>query len=239
MEAQRSFTADASHQLRTPLTALRLNLDNLRDRLESRDEKAAVDKALAEAARLTRLVNSLLALARAQSARRRPEAMDVGTVVARRLEAWSAACEEADVELVSSPPVVAGAEHQPVLAWKTPGHLEQVLDNLLANALQSSPPGTTVTVMLRASDGQVILDVADQGPGLTNEELERVFDRFWSNTPGGSGLGLPIVRQLVEHDTGNVQLLTRPAAVPTNEPGQAKGLTVRITLPAWRKPRSG
>lgn len=237
VEAQRSFTADASHQLRTPLTALRLNLDNLRDRVERRDEKAAVDKALAEAGRLARLVNSLLALARAQSAIRRPEAIDVGIVVARRLDAWSAAAEESNVELLSSPRAVTGGDHQPVLAWITPGHLEQVLDNLLANALQSSTPGTTLTVTVRASGGQVILDVADQGPGLTAEELERVFDRFWSKTPGGSGLGLPIVRQLVEHDTGNVQLLTKPGAVPqSTKPGQPSGLTVRITLPAWSKP---
>jgi len=95
------------------------------------------------------------------------------------------------------------------VALATPGRLEQVLDNLLANALDVSPPGTAITVSAVVEDGWVELDVADEGPGMSADERDRAFDRFWRATGRegeGSGLGLAIVWRLAAADGGSVEL---------------------------------
>lgn len=232
VDAQRAFTADASHQLRTPLTALRLSLDNLHARLPDPADRAAVDRVLHEAGRMTRLVNDLLVLARAQGTTRRPGAVDARAVVEERVGVWAAAAEESDVSLVALDedpddtrrrPAASGGASIPLAArvTATPGHLEQALDNVIENALQVTPPGGSVTVAVRVVGGSVLVDVEDDGPGLSAEQRERAFDRFWSRTPGGSGLGLAIARQLVEHDGGEVGL---------DDAGDGDGLRVRLVL---------
>ena len=112
----------------------------------------------------------------------------------------------------------------------TPGRLEQVLDNLLNNALEVAPAGSAVRVVARSSGERVVLEVRDAGPGMSAEQRARAFDRFWRAVPGrrdrgGFGLGLAIVRQLVTADGGAVELDTAPegglAVVITLLPGDA------------------
>ncbi|HEY6835371.1 MAG TPA: ATP-binding protein [Gaiellaceae bacterium] len=202
LRSQDEFVADASHQLRTPLTALRLRLENL-----SRDVtpagRAELDGAVAEVARLGSLVEALLALARADASREPAGRVDVDLVARGRVDAWSALADERGVRLTTA----GGAAP----ARTTEERLRQVLDNLLENALEASPHGGTITVETRSASPWIELRVRDEGPGLAPEERERAFDRFWRNRAGeGSGLGLAIVRRLVEQDDGNVELLDAP-----------------------------
>ncbi|HET8529381.1 MAG TPA: ATP-binding protein [Gaiellaceae bacterium] len=192
LRAQEEFVADASHELRTPLTALRLRLEN--------DD---VDGALREAERLSELVESLLALARADAAP--AERVDVRRVALDRIALWRPLADEQGVRLAAD---VNGS----LYARAAPGRLAQVVDNLVTNALAVSPAGATVTVAARGDAGGVELHVVDEGPGLTPEQRERAFDRFWraGSGSGGSGLGLAIVRKLVEADAGSVRLREAP-----------------------------
>ena len=195
--SQEEFVADASHQLRTPLTALRLRLENLEA------GGADVEGALAEVERLARLVDDLLALARADASEASAAARDLAGVVAARVEAWSALAAERGVELV--------AAGEGLRASAARERLDQVLDNLLANALEVSPAGTTIEVAVRRGERWVELHVVDEGPGLSPADRGRAFDRFWRGRPGGgSGLGLAIVARLVGVDGGEVELREAP-----------------------------
>ena len=218
LRSQDEFVADASHQLRTPLAALRLRLENL-ERDVGEEGRADLDAALAEVGRLSRLVDGLLALARADAARPRPVPVHLRGAVAARADAWSPQLAERGVRVEVRVP-------ETLSALATPGSLEQVLDNLLSNALAVSKPGDTITVEGGRADGDVILDVRDQGPGMTAEQRARAFDRFWrAGSPGdGTGLGLAIVHRLLRADGGSVELLD----------AEGGGLDVRMTLHAER-----
>ncbi len=198
VHAQEEFVADASHELRTPLTALRL-------RLESLPAGADRDAALRESLRLSALVDGLLALARADSGGGGGERVDAAALVRERVDAWLPVAGEQGVMLAAEVP-----EQLPVCSL--PGRLAQVLDNLVANALEVSASGSTVTISGRAAPPWVELHVTDQGPGLSPEQRERAFDRFWraGSGEGGTGLGLAIVRRLVVVDDGEVELCEAP-----------------------------
>jgi signal transduction histidine kinase len=198
VESQRSFAADASHQLRTPLTALRLRLENLAHEI-SDGGRTQLEGATVEAERLERIVGGLLVLARAEARGPVDEPIPLAPLVAARIEAWTAYAAERGVSLEAAVPEEA-------VAIATADRLEQALDNLLANALAVAPPGSAVEVSW--ADGR--LHVLDRGPGMSDEELRHAFDRFWRAGPGdGSGLGLPIVRRLVEADGGSIELRRR------------------------------
>ena len=194
LRSQDEFVADASHELRTPLTALRLRLEN-----------GDVEGALPEVERLSDLVESLLALARSDAGAAPAETVDTAACVRDRAELWRPVAGERHVllalEVETAAPVRAG-----------PQRLVQVLDNLVANALDHAPAGSTVTVSADGSAPWVELRVRDEGPGMTPEQRARAFDRFWraGSGPGGSGLGLAIVRKLVDADDGEVELLPAP-----------------------------
>ena len=196
--AQRDFVADASHELRTPLTALRLRLENL-DQDVGVGGRAGLDAALGEIERLAGVVESLLALARADAGSAPSVTVDLAAVARERVETWLAAANERHVELrldeVAVPLVRAGADR-----------VAQVLDNLLSNALDASTAGGVVTVSAGGSLAE--LRVRDTGPGLSTEQKVRAFDRFWRARPGGggSGLGLAIARRLVQADGGTIEL---------------------------------
>lgn len=212
--AQQAFVADASHQLRTPLAALRLRLENLAGdaTTAARDDlRGAVD----EVARLSELVDGLLELARVSQLESRPEAIDVAAVLRARREAWDALAAEREVTLdVGATAIVANV---------TGGRLEQVIDNLLNNALEVAPRGSTISMTAERVGDEVRVVVADEGPGMSDEQRARAFDRFWHEGQGGGfGLGLAIVRQLVESDDGRVSL----------EAAASGGLAVTISLPA-------
>jgi signal transduction histidine kinase len=196
VRSQEEFVADASHQLRTPLTALRLRLENLERDVNERG-RDDLGRALEEVERLSRLVGGLLALARAEVSP--PERIDLAAAVAERLDAWSVLAEERGVKLVAD---VRG------FALVGRDRLGQALENLIANALAIAPRGSTIAIT--GTDGE--LHVRDQGPGMTAEQRARAFDRFWRGTSGGggSGLGLAIVKRLVESDEGSIELREEP-----------------------------
>jgi signal transduction histidine kinase len=213
VHGNRAMMADVSHQLRTPLAALRLRLDLL-----SQDADEATVSELAgaqdEIVRLSRLVDGLLAVARAESVVVEPADISVNEVLHDRAVAWRPVAEERDVELATR---CAG----PVVARLGEGHLEQILDNLLANALEAVPAGGHVQVSAAPLGAGIRVTVADNGPGMSPQQQEAAFRRFASTTPGGAGLGLAIVHRLVTSNGG--------AAALSDTPGG--GLTAVLDLP--------
>jgi len=214
---QRALVADASHQLRNPLTALLLRVEALEDHLQATgrtDHRLAVE----EAQRLTRVLDSTLALARAQADQDHPGAVDVRECARSRLRAWNEVAARADTTML-----LVGDGACWVLAQ--PGTLEQVLDAILDNALRFTPGGT-VTVHIDVLDTREVgLSVVDDGPGLTAEQCAAATRRFWrapdqQNVPG-SGLGLAIATTLVERCGGRLTLA----------PSSPHGLQVAIRLP--------
>ncbi|MFC8141714.1 sensor histidine kinase [Streptomyces paradoxus] len=219
--AQRIFVADASHQLRTPLTALRLSLDNIADGVDDEFVREDVEQATAEVVRMSRLVSGLLVLARAEAKVTAAEPLPLTDIVRERLAVWRPAADERGVTIA----LRGSADGRPsVLA--SPGHLDQMLDNVLSNALEVSPDGGTITVRVEPRGDVVGVSVLDEGPGMSDAEKSRAFDRFWRGQgltgKSGSGLGLAVVRQLATDDGGTVAL--------TDAPGG--GLCVTITLRA-------
>jgi signal transduction histidine kinase len=213
---QRDFLADASHQLRTPLTALRLRLENLEGDVSPRG-RDGLEAAVAEADRLGRLVEGLLALARADAQERAPARVDLAAVARARVAAWSPLCEDEGVDLVDDVP-------DGLVALAVPGALEQVVDNLIDNALQASPRGGRVDLAATRRGYWIELVVADRGPGMASAEMARAFDRFWTtrDDDGGSGLGLAIVAHLARASGGTAALAAR----------QGGGLEVTVRVPA-------
>ncbi|QFQ99158.1 HAMP domain-containing histidine kinase [Streptomyces phaeolivaceus] len=222
--SQRIFVADASHQLRTPLTALRLSLDNIADGTDDEFVREDVEQATAEVVRMSRLVNGLLVLARAEAKVTAAEPLSLREVIGERLDVWRPAADERGVTIT----LRGSADGRP-LVLASPGHLEQVLDNVLSNALEVSPDGATITVSMETRGDEVVLSVLDEGPGMSDAEKSRAFDRFWRGQGltgrSGSGLGLAVVKQLVTDDNGTVALKDAPGG----------GLCVALTLRAARQ----
>lgn len=239
VDSQRAFVADASHQLRTPLAALRLRLEILEDAVPKRGRED-YDAAVQEVHRLSRLVDGLLALARAENMPAAVVPVDVGAVAEGRRANWSPFAAEHDVALVTS---VAPGE----MGLLTPGNLEQVLDNLIANAIDIAPAGSTVTVELRRTPEWLEVHVIDEGPGMSPERRATAFTRFWKapdteKRVGGFGIGLAIVKQLVNVDGGEVELLEAPsggvdAVVRVRPALRAKGGRGDTPAPGTHAPR--
>lgn len=217
LESQTQFVANASHQLRTPLTALRLRLENL-EAGAAPDDREPISAAGAEVARMSQLVDGLLLLARDSGDRAHVQPVDVAAIAHDRVAGWHDVARERDVEMTLDAPESAWA-------LALPGAPEQLLDNLIDNALNVSPPNGTITVVVRKRGTHIDICVLDQGPGLDAEARARAFDRFWRapNAPaGGTGLGLAIVRQLAEASGGSSRLDARTEG----------GLAAEVTLPA-------
>ena len=198
--SQQEFVADASHELRTPLTALQLRLENLAANVDE-PGRPGLEAALGEVQRLGTLVESLLALARADAGTAPLTAapVDLAEVAATRVETWRASASDRGIELRL---LAAG----PSPALTSADRLSQILDNLIRNALDASAPGSAVTVAVDSTVPQIV--VGDRGPGLTDAQKQRAFDRFWRgrSTGDGSGLGLAVARRLVELDGGTLTL---------------------------------
>jgi signal transduction histidine kinase len=215
--SQRAFVADASHQLRTPLTALRLRLENIQ--AEASDEELeAFDDVTVEVERLSLLIDQLLELSREGSATTVP--IDVDDIVSQRFSLWEPVAREHSITFKMN------IDHEPPCdAVALPGSLEQILDNLIDNALRYTPDGCSVAVSTSPDDkGRCRIEVADSGPGVADEDLDRIFDRFWrgdSDQPG-TGLGLAIVAHLTNRSGGTI--------TATNAPGG--GLSVIVILAA-------
>ena len=216
IERQRSFVADASHQLRTPLTALRLRLENMSWMTTNPSEQVELERAVEETDRLGVLVGELLQLARSE---RRDELVptDLVQLARDRVDTWGALADQADVHLVFDAP------DDRLVVNVVPGGLEQMLDNLLDNAINAAPPGSEVRVSCTAGISTHRLTVADRGPGMTPDDRAHALERFWQADPttSGSGLGLPIVQALVAASGGSLVLEENPPS----------GLAAVIELP--------
>jgi signal transduction histidine kinase len=205
LRGQQDFVADASHQLRTPLTGLRLRLEALEER--SRDDGATaaeLEAALGEIDRLSLIVEELLVLSRAGEHELPAERVDLGDAAERAAERWRHGAEEGSIELTVSRSAEAAE------AWCAAHDLDRAIDSLLENALRYSLPGSAVTI--ETGPGRV--EVLDRGPGLEPGEEEAVFERFRRGSagrrgPGGTGLGLPIARELTRQWGGEVTLSAR------------------------------
>jgi len=223
----RRFVADASHELRTPLTSVRGYAELLRKgALQDESERVqAAARIEAEAARMGLLVDDLLLLARLDQGRpleRVP--VDLAAVVA---EAVAAA-----VVVHGDHPVRWHAE-APVPVVGDPVRLRQVVDNLVANALEHTPPGTEVQVVARVEGAEAGVSVADTGPGLSQEQAAQVFEPFYrattARTGAGAGLGLSIVAALVHAHGGRVAVESAPG----------HGSRFEVRLPAAPSPETG
>jgi signal transduction histidine kinase len=223
MSAQRAFAADASHQLRTPLTALRLRIDQAAGLVEH-DPVAArrrLDAAAGEIDRLSRLTEGLLTLARAD-ADTEPLEVDIAAVARERAAAWRPLADERGIELgVAAPPVA--------VALAVAGAVEQIVDGYIDNALEVAPAGSVLRVEVASRAHEVVLHVIDAGPGLDARQRERAFDRLWQagGARSGSGLGLAIIRRLATAGGGTVELRRAPTG----------GIDAVATFPAPRGPR--
>jgi signal transduction histidine kinase len=227
VHGSRAVIADVSHQLRTPLAALRLRLDLLASDTDP-DTAQELAGALDELARLSRLVDGLLAVARAENVVPVPVAVDVTEVAAERVSAWLPVADDRGIVLRASQEGWAagwGKAGAPVLAWLGEGHLEQVLDNLIANALEALGPGQRVMVITTVTAAGPRVEVRDNGPGMSVEDRERAFLRFTTYSPNGTGLGLAIVHRLVTSNGGTASLAETPGG----------GLTVTLDFPAAAK----
>ncbi|MGI9657265.1 MAG: HAMP domain-containing sensor histidine kinase [Gaiellaceae bacterium] len=223
LETQREFVANASHQLRTPLTGLRLRLESAALHADHPDLAEDIAAAERETDRLAQLVEDLLTLADTDAQRPEPEPVALDNEAHHARDRWLHRATEADQELVliGEGPVCAMASREDIGA---------ILDNLIENALVYSPPGSKVSVVWGRREETAYAAVLDEGPGLSADELEIVFDRFARGTAGkrrpGSGLGLAIVRALAERWGGSAQITNRDAG----------GASAEVTLPAGPSP---
>jgi signal transduction histidine kinase len=226
LEAQREFVANASHQLRTPLTGLRLRLEAASVQAQDPGLEAELVAAEREVDRLARMLTALLTLAREGAAAEPPLPVDLSAAADLARDRWAAEAERGGRRLVvrSEAPVWAAASREDVAI---------VLDNLVENALLYSPSGTVVTVDAVMHEGHAVIAVVDEGPGVGSDGAERLFERFARGSAGrgtpGTGLGLAIVRTLARRWGGDAAIADEPgggaraevsfrAAVPDGEP---------------------
>ena len=225
-EAQRHFTADASHELRSPLSRLRAELEvTLRRQRSSEEYVETLRSCLGEVERLTQLSDELLLLARLDASQERgpTEAVDLNAAAEEVLGRIRHTATAQQVWLALEPA-------PPILARIASGHINQVLSNLLDNAVKFSPPGGLVTVDLAATAGEAVLKVSDDGPGIAPEELPQLFERFYRGasartreTPG-AGLGLALSQAIVRAYGGKIDA--------ANLPQGGAVFTVRLPLAA-------
>jgi signal transduction histidine kinase len=212
MQRQREFVADASHELRTPLTSVLANLELLQASLRSADQgedREMIDSALRSSRRMNRLIGDLLLLARA----------DAGRLDAHRRCDLAEIAGEAAAEAA---PLMGERElvvdnGKPLAVEGSPDELHRLVLNLLDNAAHHTPPHSRVELSLRAEDGDAVVEVADDGPGIPAELREQIFSRFVrgagpADTAAGTGtgLGLAIVSAVAESHGGSVEVTDSP-----------------------------
>ena len=221
--AQRDFVADAAHELRSPLTSLRLQLqllDRAADDQARRDSRAMLG---AGVERAIHLVEQLLTLARSDPQEPGPElqTLDLEPIAAQALSDCHALAlaRNIDLSLQALAPVVVRGDREA---------LRILVRNLVDNAVRYTPPGGSVRVSCEASDRGVVLEVMDSGPGIAAADLNRAFDRFYrlSSHETGTGLGLAIVKAIAERHGAVIELASNPPGSPL------PGLRARVHFPA-------
>ena len=203
VNTQQAFVADASHELRSPLTAIRLQIEAMEydttQGIEIRRQRA-----LDEVGRLSRNVDGLLVLARQDQTDRPAELVNVSHLASERARFWSTLIEERGLTLTT-------AITPDLYARLGSDRFATTFDNLISNAIDAAPPTSKITVAAEAVQGGVVVHIVDNGPGMSAEQRVAAFDRFWRATNkrtalGGSGLGLAIARKLVAVDHGTIRL---------------------------------
>ena len=221
---QIQFIADVSHELRTPLTVLRGSLEvALEEERTAEEYREAIGNALLEVRHLTRISQNLLFLTRGESGRVTLSFanLDLARFAAETVRDVAPLAEDRELSLTVSVP------EQPVYVFADGGRLQQVLHNLLENALRYTESGGRVEVRVEKAPGEARLTVADTGVGIPADDLPYVFERFFRSkvskrvNPGGSGLGLSIVRWIVAAHKGRV----------TAQSEVGKGSTFTVGLP--------
>jgi len=226
-QIRRDFVANVSHELRTPLTAIRGYVEALLDEAPSAQTREFLEVIARHSGRMERLVGDLLRLARLDA---RQEALDltstdVKTVVESVVNELRPAIDARQASVRIS---VAEGARQLVT---DPSKLHDILRNLVDNAITHSQEGAAVSVAAGIHGEEMVLEVADQGPGIPPADLERVFERFYrvdksrARNPGGTGLGLAIVKHLVELLGGRITAANRPEG----------GAVFTLVLPALRE----
>jgi len=218
------LVGDVAHELRTPLTTLDGYLEGLQDGVVAADARTW-QLLRTETARLRRLVDDLQDLWRAEAHELALtiEPVDVTAALRATVERWLPVGAERSVSLVLEAP------QEPVVGRLDRDRFDQIVDNFLSNAIRYSPVGSTVTVSLRIESGNVALAVRDEGIGLTAEQRDRVFERFYradasrSRAAGGAGIGLAIVHALAEAMGGHAW---------AESAGPGRGSVFQVTLPA-------
>ena len=208
-ERLRRFAADASHELRTPIAAVRAHAELYQRRGNNAGDAAPVmAKIEQEATRLTRLVDDLLLLARLDEGRPlAAQPVDLGALVVDAVDAARTLDPGRAVELSVAGSVEVRGDRD---------RLRQVIDNLLTNVRLHTPPGTPATVSVAATNTEAVIGIADSGPGLSDDDRARVFERFYRADPsrardsGGTGLGLSIVVAILTAHGGTVGVEPRP-----------------------------
>jgi heavy metal sensor kinase len=223
-DALKRFTSDASHELRTPLTALRsVGEVALREERSSDELRETIGSMLEEAQHLNDLTDTLLLLARAESGRLplHPERFlldDLVREVCERLEILATEKNQR-LEIAAAPNI--SIEGDRVL-------LRQGITNLLHNAIRHGPPDSLISVITAIRGNEILIEIADQGPGIAPEHRGKIFERFYridkarSRADGGTGLGLAIAKLFVEQHGGRIELESRAVG----------GSCFRIVLPA-------
>jgi two-component system sensor histidine kinase MprB len=214
VHAQRQLVADASHELRTPVTSLRTNIEILQQQgreMSPEDTSRLLSDVVEQIEELTLLMNDLIELARGEEPRADAEDLRLDLLVGEVLERTRR----------NAPSTPLLVELEPTFLTGVPGRLERAIANLLDNAVKYSPPGEPVEIHLRDE----ALTVRDHGPGISTEDLPHIFDRFYRGAEArgrpGSGLGLAIVRQVASQQGGSI----------TAEPAPGGGTLMRLVLP--------
>ncbi len=214
--AQRHFLQDAAHQLRTPLAGLQVQLELLRNGADA----AAIGRLRLSVARLTRLANQLLALARAESGQRlvaEASPIELAPLIDALVEDWVQLADQKNIDL--------GVQRDPVTMTGDPTMLQELIANLMDNALKYTPAGGCVTLRCAAGNDAVDIEVVDDGPGIPEAARERAFERFYrlpDAGASGSGLGLAIAREIAHCHGGSIVLGDGPGGC---------GTRVRVRLP--------
>jgi heavy metal sensor kinase len=220
-KSQQQFIADASHDLRTPLTIVRAELELLLQKPDLDPEtRTGVERCIIEAERLSALSNDLLLLARADS-------RQLGTTRERiRLDEFLVDSISRMTPLAKQKQISLRVDlEDPVEISCDPPMLRRAITNLLENAIKFSPESSTIDVALQSRDHSALISISDHGIGISPAELPRLFDRFYrgdrARSTQGSGLGLAIAKALIESHKGTLELESTPGA----------GTTARISLP--------
>ncbi|HEY6652308.1 MAG TPA: ATP-binding protein, partial [Actinomycetota bacterium] len=220
--SRRDLVANVSHELKTPIAAIRAHLENLADGVEEADPRT-LQVMLSQTERLSRLVDQLLDLSRLESGEVpfKREVVAIAPLVARVISEITIGRAISDITLEADVPAGLAAEADPE-------RIHQVLFNLVDNAVRFTPPGGEITITARSRDERVEVRVADTGVGIAAEHLPRVFERFYrvdasrSRDDGGTGIGLAIARSIVEGHGGRI--------VAESDPGHGSAFT--FDLPA-------